>query len=179
MMNRWMAHWFYPFAVGILFGVVQTAYFIQLNFELASTYGTFLMVTLAWFTGSIVGLRLSQTRRFALSAGPLICILPYLVTLIMLGALPFQADVWPLYSVLVLVSGVFSGLFFGRLAEIVQPVRRLFFMENNGFLAGIAICTLAFLLLGRTVLWVLPMVLAVICWASTPRQRDRLSPVTN
>jgi hypothetical protein len=158
----------YPFVVGLLFGVVQTGYFFQLNFALASTYGTFLLVTLAWLTGSIIGLRASRVSFLTLHRGPWICLLPYFVTMLLLNAFPFQSNLWPLYGLLILISGIFSGLFFARLGDIIRPVRRLFFVENNGFFLGIVACTMAYLLLGRVVLWILPLALAALCWIWTP-----------
>jgi hypothetical protein len=158
----------YPFVVGLLFGVIQTAYFFQLNFALASTFTTFLMVTLAWLLGSVLGLRISGLAVLTLSSGPWICLIPYVVTQIALNALPFRTELWPVYGLLVLVSGIFSGLFFARLGALVQPVRWLFFWENNGYLLGIMACTLAFLLWGRLVLWLLPTTLCLLSWLLTP-----------
>ncbi len=160
--------WFYPFIVGLLFGVVQTGYFFQLDFALASTYGTFLLVTLAWLAGSVLGLRASRAPFLTLYTGPWICLAPYVVTQLLLSALPFQSGLWPLYGALVLASGIFSGLLFARLSEAIRPVRWLFFAENNGFLLGIAACTLAYLALGRLVLWIVPVALALLCWVWTP-----------
>ncbi len=160
--------WVYPFLAGLLFGVVQTGYFFQLNFALASTYGTFLLVTLAWLSGSIVGLRASRMPILSLHLGPWLCFLPYVVTHFVLNAFPFQSNLWPLYGALVLISGTFSGLFFARLGEVIRPVRWLFFTENNGFLLGIVGCTLAYLVLGRPALWLLPGMLTALCWVWTP-----------
>jgi hypothetical protein len=158
----------YPFVVGLLFGVVQTGYFFQLNFALASTYGTFLLVTLSWLTGSILGLRARGVPFLTLQRGPWICLLPYVVTQILLNVFPFQSSLWPLYGVLILISGIFSGLFFARMGEIIRPVRRLFFVENNGFFLGIVACTIAYLVAGRLVLWIAPAALAALCWIWTP-----------
>jgi hypothetical protein len=160
--------WVYPFLVGLLFGVVQTGYFLQLSFTLASTYGTFLLVTLAWLLGSIIGLRASRISVLSLHTGPWICFVPYIGTHFLLSAFPFQSNVWPLYGVLILTSGTFSGVFFARLGEVVRPVRKLFFTENNGFLLGIVACTIAYLVIGRVVLWLFPGILAALCWVWTP-----------
>src|SRR5947209_7113111 len=99
--------WFYPLLVGMLFGSIQTAYFFRLNFALASTYQTFLMVTLAWLLGSGIGLRSKLTLRPA----PWICLLPYLAAQLLVNALPFRGDLWPVYAILVLISGTASGIF--------------------------------------------------------------------
>lgn len=160
--------WLYPFIAGLLFGVVQTGYFFQLTFALSSTYGTFLLVTLAWLAGSLAGLRLNRVQVLSLRVGPWLCVLPYGATLLLLGALPFHSEVWPIYSLLIVISGIFSGLFFARMGTVIQPVRWLFFAENNGFILGIAGCTLAFLAWGRLTLWIIPAMLAALCWLRTP-----------
>lgn len=163
--------WLYPSIAGLLFGIVQTGYFFQLSFALSSTYGTFLLVTLAWLAGSLVGLRLSRARVLSLRVGPWLCVLPYGATLALLGVLPFHSEIWPIYSALILISGIFSGLFFARMGAVIHPVRRLFFAENNGFLLGIVGCTLAYLVWGRPILWIAPVMLAVLCWLWTPLPR--------
>ena len=160
--------WLYPSIAGVLFGVVQTGYFFQLNFALSSTYGTFLLVTLSWLLGSIIGLRLGRVQILSLRVGPWLCVLPYGIAQLLLGALPFRSDLWPVYGTLVLISGIYSGLFFARLGALIQPVRKLFFAENNGFILGIVGCTLAYLALGRPVLWIAPLMLAALCWVWTP-----------
>ncbi len=170
--------WIYLFLVGLLFGVIQTGYFFQLSFALASTYGTFLLVTLAWLSGSVVGLRASRAPILTLHVGPWLCFVPYVITQLVLSAFPFQSDLWPVYGVLIVISGVFSGLFFARLGEVVRPVRWLFFTENNGFLLGIAVCTLAYLIVGRPALWILPGALAALCWVLTPTIRPTIAAET-
>ena len=160
--------WLYPTLAGVLFGVVQTGYFFYLNFALSSTYGTFLLVTLSWLVGSIVGLRLGSVLLLSPRIGPWLCILPHIVTQLLLGALPFRSDLWPIYAVLIAISGIYSGLFFARMGAVMKPVRKLFFTENNGFILGIVGCTLGYLALGRAILWVLPLMLAALCWVWTP-----------
>src|SRR5712691_7049297 len=113
--------WFYPLLVGMLFGTIQTGYFIRLSFGLASTYGTFLMITLSWLAGSGIGLRLERVRAVSLRVGPWLSLSPFLLAQALLILLPFHADLWPLYAVLVMTSGVFSGLFFSRLGAEIMP----------------------------------------------------------
>src|SRR5258708_21975874 len=114
--------WFYPLLVGLLFGTIQTGYFIRLSFGLASTYGTFLMITLSWLAGSVIGLRLERIRAVPLRLGPWLSLVPFLFAQGLLIALPFHSELWPLYAVLVMISGVFSGLFFSRLGANIKPV---------------------------------------------------------
>jgi hypothetical protein len=99
-------------------------------------------------------------------------LVPYLSTQVLLNMLPFRSDLWPLYAALVFVSGIYSGLFFARLGAVIRPVRWLFFVENNGFLLGIAACSVLYLLLGRLSLWIIPVILAVLCWIYTPAPNE-------
>jgi hypothetical protein len=159
--------WVYPFLIGLLFGFIQTGYFIRLSFSLASTYGTFLMVTLAWLAGSIVGLRLHH--QVSLFRSIWLSLIPYLVALLLVDKFPFQSQWWPVYTGLILVSGSFSGLFFGQMGSAIRPVRHLFFAENNGFLLGLTILPVLYLLFGQLVLWLLPSLLTIICFLKTPK----------
>jgi hypothetical protein len=156
--------WIYLLLVGIFFGALQTAYFFRLSFALASTYNTFLMVTLAWLAGSLIGLRV----RLPLRLGSWLCLMPYLLAQVLVNGLPYRADLWPIYAMLVLFSGIFSGLFFAQMGEVVRPVRRLFFIENNGFIIGLVGSTFLYLVGGRVLLWIAPIGLAVLCWLYTP-----------
>jgi hypothetical protein len=160
--------WLYPFLIGLLFGFIQTGYFIRLSFALASTYGTFLMVTLAWLAGSIAGLRLNSVRRLTLSGGMWLCIVPYLVALLFVYTHPFQGQWWPIYTLLIFMSGSFSGLFFARTGEVISPVRHLFFVENNGFLLGLTLLPVLYLLFGQIMLWILPTLTTIVCLIWTP-----------
>jgi hypothetical protein len=160
--------WLYPFTVGILFGILQTSFFIRLSFALASTFGTFLMVTLAWLAGSMVGLHLSTARYATLKNGLAIAIIPYLVIQALLALFPFQSALWPLYAVLIITSGAFSGIFFARMGSVVKPVRHLFFAENNGFLLGIVLYSLLYLVLPQILLLFVPLLFAVLCLIITP-----------
>lgn len=161
--------WLYPFAIGLLFGFIQTGYFIRLSFALASTYGTFLMVTLAWLAGSIAGLRFNAYKRIGLLSGLWLCIIPYAIALFFVNLHPFQAYWWPVYTLLIFISGSFSGLFFARMGEVIRPVRHLFFAENNGFLLGLTILPVLYLLFGQAVLWIFPTITALLCLIQTPR----------
>src|SRR5258708_26298654 len=104
--------WFYPVLVGLLFGTIQTGYFIRLSFGLASTYGTFLMITLSWLAGSVIGLRLEHVRAVSLRGGPSLSLVPFLLAQVLLILLPFHSDLLPVYAVLVMTSAVCCCLVF-------------------------------------------------------------------
>jgi hypothetical protein len=157
----------YPSLVGLLLGLLQTGLFFQLSFTLSSTFGTFLLVTLCWLAGSAVGvIYLSQTR-LSLSAFLLLALMAYAVCALLLVRFPFSTPLTPLYGLLALLTGFYPGVFFARMA-VRYTARDLFFRENNGFITGLVLGTLLFMLFGRIILWVLPVIVAVLVyWLGT------------
>lgn len=150
---------YYPSLVGLLLGLLQTGLFFQLTFTLSSTFGTFLLVTLCWLLGSALGVlylaRLPQgTRAFLVLA-----LLAYGACGGLLALFPFGTALWPLYAVLILLTGFYPGVFFARMSPYYSA-RTLFFQENNGFIVGLVLGTLLFMLAGRIVLWALPLAVA-------------------
>ena len=78
---------------------------------------------------------------------------------VMLMIAPFNARLWPIYAALILLSGVYPGVFFAQMSAD-YPARVLFFRENNGFITGLIAGTILFMLVGRVALWVGPLIAA-------------------
>lgn len=154
----------YPMLVGLLLGTLQTGLFFQLSFTLSSSYGTFLMITVCWLIGSALGVSLEQKLPFPLRGLIAVALLAYFTCGALVLAAPFDTRLWPLYAALIVLTGLYPGVFFARMGQI-YAARALFFQENNGFIVGLAGGTLAFLLLGRGVLWIVPTVIAAILMA--------------
>jgi hypothetical protein len=154
----------YPLIVGILLGVLQTGLFFQLSFTLSSSFGTFLMITLAWLVGSAIGLLVSSRISFDSGIFVVLSLVAYFICGVLVRAAPFNTHLWPLYAVLIMLTGLYPGVFFARMGQI-YTARQLFFTENNGFILGLVSGTLLFLLLGRIVLWVLPFILTAVVLA--------------
>jgi hypothetical protein len=157
-MGKLIRFW-YPVLVGMLLGLMQTGLFLQLSFTLSSSFGTFLMVTLSWLIGSAIGV-------YALSHKPLklflvVSLAGYGGINLLLVLLPFSTEWWPLYALIVVLMGLYPGVFFGRMGQYYSA-RVLFFRENNGFIVGLVAGTLLFMLYGRGVLWGLPLVMAIL-----------------
>ncbi|MEO8608425.1 MAG: hypothetical protein ABI690_11105 [Chloroflexota bacterium] len=154
-------HDFYPALVGLLLGLLQTGLFFQLTFTLSSTFGTFLLVTLCWLVGSAVGvLYLNRmTTRTQVFLG--VALLAYAACGGLLALFPFGTALWPLYAGLILITGFYPGVFFARMEQHF-PARILFARENNGFILGLVLGTILFMLAGRIILWVLPLTVAMI-----------------
>jgi hypothetical protein len=157
---------FYPFLAGLLFGLLQTGLFFQLSFSLSSGFTTYIMVTLCWVMGSAGGLFLARERQTSFIRFLGIGLLAYFACILLLMLAPFETRLWPVYALLVAVMGLAPGIFFARMASH-YPARELFFRENNGFIVGLICGTLAFLLAGRVVLWLIPpMVAMTLLWGS-------------
>jgi len=169
-----LVRWIYPSLVGLLLGSLQTGLYFQLSFTLSSSFTTFLMVTLCWLIGSALGVRILQGVHVALNAFLLPALLAYFACAVLLSAAPFNTLLWPLYAILIVVTGIYPGVFFARMGAIYSA-RDLFFRENNGFIVGLISSTLLFLLLGRAALWLMPILIAVLVFLSSSSLNSRPS----
>ena len=158
---------YYPAFVGLLLGLLQTGLYFQLSFMLSSSIRTFLLVTVCWLVGSVIGIGLAKRVRVGLSAFILLALAAYFACVLLLGAAPFQAQLWPAYAALIMLTGLYPGVFFVRMGALYKA-RDLFFRENNGFIVGLVVGTLLYLLVGRAALWILPVVLAVVLMLGSP-----------
>jgi hypothetical protein len=156
-----MRFW-YPVLVGVLLGLTQTGLFFQLSFTLSSSFGTFLMVTLAWLVGSAIGTATLSQKPLKILL--LLMLTGYGAVNLFVTLLPFRTGWWWLYALIIVLIGLYPGAFFARMGRY-YPARLLFFRENNGFITGIVTGTLLFMLYGRVVLWGLPVVLALLLLA--------------
>jgi hypothetical protein len=159
-------HWIYPSVVGILLGLLQTGLFFQLAFTLSSSFRTFLMITVCWLVGSVIGIRLAKRVTLPLNGFILVAIGAYFACVALLGAAPFNTQLWPFYAALIVLTGLYPGVFFVRL-DAYYSTRALFFRENNGFIIGLIGSTFLFLLLGRGALWVMPVLIAGVVMLCT------------
>ena len=159
----------YPALVGLLLGTLQTGLYFQLSFTLSSGFGTYLMVTLCWLLGSMIGVLWLARQRISTLAVLLLAASAYILCCLLLLIMPFNTAFVPVYAVLIVLVGIYPGVFFARMSALYR-VGVLFFRENNGFIVGLALGTLLFMLLGRPALWVSPLLL-IACLGV----RDRLS----
>jgi hypothetical protein len=151
---------YYPAFVGLLLGLLQTGLYFQLSFMLSSSIRTFLLVTVCWLVGSVIGIGLAKRVQVGLSAFILLALAAYFACVGLLAAAPFQTQLWPVYAALIMLTGLYPGVFFVRMGALYKA-RDLFFRENNGFIVGLVAGTIMYLLVGRAALWILPTVLAV------------------
>lgn len=151
----------YPFLVGLLLGWLQTGLFFQFTATFSSGFGTYLMITLCWLAGSALGVSYGAKLFLRTHLLLILALGSYWLCAVLLLNAPFETGLWPVYAGLVILIGMFPGLFFARMAPFYRA-RNLFLLENNGFIVGLASGTLLLLLLGRPVLWLTPGVLALM-----------------
>ncbi len=163
MAEKIMVRRLYPALVGLLLGLLQTGLFFQLTFTLSSTIGTFLLVTLCWLLGSALGVLFLGKSRISMTAFLILALAAYAVCVLMLNAAPFNTRWWLIYALLIIVTGFYPGVFFARMSTVYRA-RVLFLRENNGFIVGLILGSLLFMLLGRLALWVAPAILAALVY---------------
>jgi hypothetical protein len=161
-----LLQWVYPALVGILLGLLQTGLFFQLTFTLSSSFRTFLMITVCWLLGSVLGIRLARRVKLHLNGFVLLGLVAYFACFGLLAVYPFNTQLWIVYAGFILLTGLYPGVFFVRLSEY-YTARQLFFRENNGFIIGLIGGTLLFLLFGRSALWILPVLVAILVMLCT------------
>jgi len=152
--------WIYPSLVGLLLGTLQTGLYFQLSFTLSSSFSTFLMVTVSWLVGSLIGIRAARNLQLQLNGFILLSIAAYFACAVLLGAAPFNTQLWSVYAIFIVLAGLYPGVFFVRVG-VYYSASELFFKENNGFIVGLVGSALLFLVLGRGALWMIPPVVAV------------------
>jgi len=166
----------YPSLVGLLLGLLQTGLFFQLAATLSSSIGTFLLVTLSWLLGSALGVTWLAKRRWPTGVFLALALLAYAACVLMLNAAPFNTRWWLIYGLLIVVTGFYPGVFFARMSA-VYSARALFLRENNGFIVGLVLGSLLYMLLGRIVLWAAPVALAALLYLlGEPRPELRHRP---
>jgi hypothetical protein len=154
----------YPVLVGVLLGLLQTGLFLQLSSTLSSGFNTFLLVTLCWLLGSAFGVYYAaRVFPFRTNVFLVLTLVSYAGCGILLMIAPFNARLWPVYAALILLSGVYPGVFFARMSAAYRA-RVLFFRENNGYIAGLIAGTMLFMLVGRVALWVGPLIAASVVY---------------
>lgn len=133
---------FYVTSMGLFFAILQTSYFFELEIWLTAAYPSFLTIMLGWLLGNVLGLaagrRLNGGRSpFAiLSISLLVSLMAYYLSIFVLKAYPYELNYLPLYAIMIMVSGAQAGHFFSVNRSIFHSSSTLFFLENNGFIAG-------------------------------------------
>ncbi|MBL8131347.1 MAG: hypothetical protein JNL42_05785 [Anaerolineae bacterium] len=153
----------YPLIVGVLLGALQTGLFFQLTFTLSSGFTTYLLITLCWLLGGALGSSLAPRLSVSLRGLQAAMLIAYALCGVLVLLFPFNTALSPAYCLLIGAAGLYPGVFFAR-ESTRGTARGLFFWENNGFIIGLALTTVVFMLAGRAALWLLPAGLALLVW---------------
>ncbi len=124
----------YVIVNGIFFAVLQSGYFFALGTRMTSAYPGFLTVTLGWLIGSALGLQIGHKVKSSFWVG--LSLAAYLATFWGLTFLAYDSRFLPLSGAMVAFSGLYAGAFFRVNRSLLGTASRLFFWENNGFIAG-------------------------------------------
>jgi hypothetical protein len=124
------------------------------------------MITVCWLLGSVIGIRIAKRVNASLIGFVLVTLAAYFGCVLLLRAAPFDTQLWPIYAALIVLSGIYPGVFFARLGEF-YTARSLFLRENNGFIVGLVMGSLMFMVYGRASLWIAPLLAAaVVIWCT-------------
>jgi hypothetical protein len=155
---------------GLLFALLQTGLFFQLQFRLTSAYPSYLAVTLAWLLGSLAGLWLGRNgRRTVWLAASLAA---YYGVLILLRCFPYRIGCLPVYGLLMAVCGAQAGHFFAANRALFPSASRLFFWENNGIVLGWIAGFVGYIVFGNVFHWLAPVAAGVVVQAACGFKTD-------
>ena len=151
----------YMFAVGGWLAVLQVVLFLSLVLLLSSAFLTFVTVTFSWLLGAAAGVWIPRGRwsRALLGAS---CLAPY-VSMALLELAPFQTGLTAIHGLLAGVTALFGGQIYQQERESFRRIGALFFWENNGFVLGLILGVIGFVLFGTPFLYLAPALgLAVV-----------------
>lgn len=159
---------------GIFFGVLQWSAFFQLQSNLAATALVWMLATVAWLSGSLLGLVIPGPDR---ELGWLAATTLGFYLLRWLAAAHVYDLNWlpPLLGCVVIMGG-YAGRFFRCRQTGPGGARRLFTLENTGFVAGMILTVLALYWLSEPAFAALPAVLALACIATRPEPVKATEP---
>ena len=159
---------------GIFLGVLQWSAFFQLQSNLAATALVWMLATVAWLLGSLVGLVIPGPDRetWWLAATTL----GYYLLRWLAAAHVYDLRWLPPLLGCVAIMGGYAGRFFRCRQAAPGGAQRLFTLENTGFVAGMILTVLALYWLSEPAFATLPAALALACFATTPRHPAGGSP---
>ena len=147
----------YAFLTGLYFSTLQFCYLILLQINISSAYLTYMVITVSWLAGSIIGLWLENLNRNIGVGLGLFC---YYSVYALVSNMPFSSFTLAITAVGSALTGLWAGRFFIFILHQYKQVDRIYFHENNGFWVGIVTFFLGFTLIGRPFVFWAPMTLA-------------------
>ena len=152
---------------GIFLGVLQWSAFFQLQSNLAATALVWMLATVAWLFGSLVGLVVPGPDREVWWLGA--TTIGFYLLRWLAAAHVYDLAWLPLLLGCVVIMGGYAGRFFRCRQAAPGGAQRLFSLENTGFVAGLVLTVLALYWLSEPAFAMLPAALALACFATAPR----------
>ncbi len=131
---------------GFLLGIQQMDIFFLLQGSVSSSVLTYLAVTLAWMAGIAIGLFLPDRPPLAVLL--VVGLAAYYAVLVLSQINAYDLRWLPVYGILTATAGAFAGRFFREINTLTQDSRRLFLIENNGFILGLIASVIGLMLYG-------------------------------
>lgn len=156
----------FSFVCGLHLALVQFSYFFLMEVFLTSQYLAYFIALFFWLCGFRAGLSLRGEKLFL----PLLAfgVIAYYATWTVTRVMPFHSMLYPIAAVCSVVSGLLPGYFFPWMAGRLQPIRRLLFHENNGFLLGVLLALKASIYCGSWFLAWAPLIGALLVAGTIP-----------
>mgnify|MGYP006291701045 CR=1 FL=1 len=156
-----------PLFTGLLLGLLQWSSFLQVQALVAATAGIYSACLAAWLTGSLVGLAWGRRGPEGAWLGGAVLAYVALFGLTRAGTnLPAAAPI-----ALAAVMGTYAGCFFRRRGDAPGCIpRHLLALEGAGATAGLALAAAGAAMGGETFLLAGPVMAAVPCALTLPRQ---------
>jgi hypothetical protein len=149
---------------GVLLGQLQWGVFFMLQSYLASTAVVYLLGTVCWLAGSLIGLIVPGQRGELVWAAGMVA--AYCVFAWLAEGHPYQLGWLPVLLLLVGVMGGYAGRFFRYRAGLFRAPKWLFFVENCGFVLGILLTVALLYHAGSSALLAAPLAVAAAVLAT-------------
>jgi hypothetical protein len=151
---------------GLLFGLLQWSTFFLLESYLSSTALVWLLASTVWLLGSLVGLAVPDRPREPWWLA--LALLSYYALFSLALRHPYDLRLLPLLLGCVAGMGLYAGRFFRCRRDPPGGPRRLFLLENTGFVLGLFLTFALLYWTGLTGLSLAPLPVAAFCLATTP-----------
>jgi|SRR5262245_20566981 len=145
---------------GVLLGQLQWGVFFLLQSFLASTAVVYLLGTLCWLIGSLIGLVVRGERGELFWAAGMIG--AYYAFAVLAAGHPYQLGWLSVLLPLIALMGCYAGRFFRYRARHFAAPKWLFFTENCGFVLGIVLTIGLLFSFGSSALLSAPLVVSVL-----------------
>ncbi len=153
--------------VGAFFAALQWCSFCLLQSYLASTAIVYMMTTVAWLFGGLLGLLIPSPALEV--AWFMTATMAYYALLYLTLAHLYDYSYLAPQLIIVMVMGGYAGRFFKTRSARFQSVKWLFFLENTGFLVGTIGSALALFFYGYDALILTPVSIGICVLLTIPR----------